>query len=249
MKKTQAKQLTPQELKVKFSLPSLKAANYCIHKSSGLSGVKSAIKSKYSVKTAYKASLDLSKKRSVIRAIAFLTKNPSSKKPKVDDKDPKVDLRVGSNFWEARSTHGRKPIFETPEQLWDACLQYFQWNLDNPIITKEVVKYQGEATLADVPKMRAMTTSGLCIYLGIGTSTWNDYSKRNDKTKDYSVVTTRAEEIIYNQKFSGAAAEQLNPNIIARDLGLVDKQDVTAKVKANVTNNITFEGVSDKKDK
>ncbi|EII8497315.1 hypothetical protein ABMX35_004036 [Escherichia coli] len=30
-------------------------------------------------------------------------------------------------------------------------------------------------------------------------------------------VTTRAEDIIYDQKFSGAAADLLNANIIARD--------------------------------
>ena len=34
------------------------------------------------------------------------------------------------------------------------------------------------------------------------------------------------EKIIYRQKFEGAAAGLLNANIIARDLGLRDKQDV-----------------------
>lgn len=244
MKKTQAKQLSPQELKTKFSLPSLKAANYCIHKSSGLSGVKSAIKSKYSVKTAYKASLDLSKKRSVINAMAFLTgKNNKHKKTKAG----KIDKRVGAKFWEARSSHGRKPIFESPEHLWECCIEYFKWVEDNPLMASELVKYQGKAKVVETPRMRAMTISGLCIFLDINTDTWRDYSKKDDQDKDFSEVTTRAEQIIYDQKFSGASADLLNANIIARDLGLVDKQDVTAKVKANVTNNITFEGVSDKK--
>lgn len=35
---------------------------------------------------------------------------------------------------------------------------------------------------------------------------------------------TRVEQIIRQQKFEGAAAELLNPNIIARDLGLADKK-------------------------
>jgi len=46
---------------------------------------------------------------------------------------------------------------------------------------------------------------------------------------DFVGVTTRAEEVIYNQKFAGAAAGLLNANIIARDLGLSDKKDINSK--------------------
>lgn len=42
----------------------------------------------------------------------------------------------------------------------------------------------------------------------------------------FSDITTRAEEIIYDQKFSGAAADLLNANIIARDLGLKEQSQV-----------------------
>ena len=41
-------------------------------------------------------------------------------------------------------------------------------------------------------------------------------------------VTNLAEQIIRNQKFTGAAAFQLQPNLIARDLGLADKQEVSS---------------------
>ena len=40
----------------------------------------------------------------------------------------------------------------------------------------------------------------------------------------FNVLNLIHEEIIYNQKFTGAAADLLNPNIIARELGLADKQ-------------------------
>ena len=69
--------------------------------------------------------------------------------------------------------------------------------------------------------MRAMTIAGLCLFLGISHETWSNY---RDK-KDFIGVTTWAEQIIYNQKFTGAAADMLNANIIARDLGLSDKKD------------------------
>lgn len=42
----------------------------------------------------------------------------------------------------------------------------------------------------------------------------------------FSDVTSRAEDIIYDQKFSGAAADLLNANIIARDLGLKEQSQV-----------------------
>lgn len=49
----------------------------------------------------------------------------------------------------------------------------------------------------------------------------------------YLVVIARIEDIVYNQKFSGAASGFLNPNIIARDLGLADKTE--SKVHTSVT--------------
>ena len=45
-------------------------------------------------------------------------------------------------------------------------------------------------------------------------------------SKDYSLIITRIREIIYRQKFEGAAAGFLNSSIIARDLGLQDKQQL-----------------------
>jgi hypothetical protein len=32
----------------------------------------------------------------------------------------------GNQWWKLRSSHGRNPKFETPEQLWDASVEYFE---------------------------------------------------------------------------------------------------------------------------
>lgn len=124
----------------------------------------------------------------------------------------------GNRFWEARSTHGRKPIFASPDDLWHSCVEYFEWVEDNPLQESKLVSFQGESKLETVPKMRAMTISGLCIFLDIDLSSWENYRKKND----FFRIVTRVEQIIRNQKFTGAAADMLNPNIIARDLGLAD---------------------------
>lgn len=132
----------------------------------------------------------------------------------------------GNQFWKARSSHGRNPIFKDAEQLWTVCNEYFDWVEKNPLQEAQAFAYQGKVTVESLPKMRAMTIGGLCIFIDIARSTWDEYS-----TKDgFSEVTTRVEEIIRAQKFEGASAGLLNPNIIARDLGLVDKSDVTGQV-------------------
>lgn len=132
---------------------------------------------------------------------------------------------VGNQFWKARSSHGRDPIFATPDDLWEAAVEYFQWVDDNPLYEAKAFAFQGDVTVENIPKMRAMTLGGLYLFLDINRSTWVDYSKR----KDFSAVTTRVEEIIRAQKFQGAAADLLNANIIARDLGLADKSELTGK--------------------
>ncbi len=127
----------------------------------------------------------------------------------------------GNQFWLARSSHGANPKFSDPKVLWKACCEYFQWVEDNPL--QEAIVYQGKVSEDPKDLMRAMTISGMCIFLDICEKTWSNYRKDNDLLQ----VTTRAEQIIYNQKFAGASADLLNANIIARDLGLADKKQLS----------------------
>ena len=129
----------------------------------------------------------------------------------------------GNQWWRTRSSHGRKPAFENPDQMWDACCEYFEWVENNPLQEEKVFHHQGEITRATVDKLRAMTISGLCIFLDIDQSTWYAYARN----KDFSQIANKVHEIIRTQKFQGAAADLFNANIIARDLGLTDKTTTT----------------------
>lgn len=133
----------------------------------------------------------------------------------------------GNKFWKARTKHGRDKIFASAEALREACIEYFEWVEANPLWEDKLVTFQGSATHEPVAKMRAMTLDGLCLFLDIGDSTWANW--RQDK--DFLGIVEWAEKVIRSQKFSGAAADLLNPNIIARDLGLSDKsiQEHTGK--------------------
>ena len=132
----------------------------------------------------------------------------------------------GNQFWKARTKHGRDKLFASHEALWEACQEYFQWVEENPLYEDKVSFFQGVASHEPMAKMRAMTIGGLCIFLDIDESTWFAWRKDDD----FSKVVTRTESIIRAQKFEGASADLLNPNIIARDLGLADKKEVTERV-------------------
>lgn len=132
--------------------------------------------------------------------------------------EDKQDKRIGNQFWLARTKHGRDKIFESDEILWEAALEYFQWVEDNPLKEEKLFSYQGVIVSGDATKMRAMTIEGLCLFLDISRPTWYEYKEH----KDFSYIIGKIEDVIKSQKFAGAAADLLNANIIARDLGLKD---------------------------
>jgi hypothetical protein len=132
---------------------------------------------------------------------------------------------AGNRFWEARSSHGRKPVFPIPEALWEAAQEYFAWVEENPLYEAKAFAYQGEVTIKDVHKMRAMTIGGLCIFLDISRQAWGEYCTR----EGFGDTTANIQEVIRTQKFEGASADLLNANIIARDLGLADKTELTGE--------------------
>lgn len=136
----------------------------------------------------------------------------------LEDEKPRRGAPKGNQFWKARAKHGRDKLFASAELLWESCCEYFQWVEDNPLWEAKAFSFQGESWVEYLPKMQAMTIGGICIFLDIDETTWRAW--RSDK--DFSTIITRAEKIIYQQKFTGAAADLLNANIIARDLGLKD---------------------------
>lgn len=131
----------------------------------------------------------------------------------------------GNSFWKVRSSHGRQPIFADASQLWDACVEYFDWVEQNPLLEAKAYAYRGDVTIKQVPKMRAITVSGLCIFLDISLQTWTQYRSR----QGFADITARVDEIIRTQKFQGAAADLLNASIIARELGLAERPEPETK--------------------
>jgi hypothetical protein len=133
---------------------------------------------------------------------------------------------LGNKFWQLRSKHGRDKLFSTPELLWEAAVEYFEWIEDNPLKEEKVFNYQGEIVRANVSKMRAMTLSGLCLYLHCNDNYFRVFKNQlPEGEQDFNKVISEIESVIYNQKFQGASADLLNANIISMELGLRQKID------------------------
>lgn len=166
-----------------------------------------------------------------------------------------MSWQKGNKYWKIRKKSGRDRKF-TPEDIEKQANRYFKYCMENPLreeiivnkswieYTNEVLIVKGEEQIVEkkithpfsrtyISKMRPFTIQGFCNFIGLQSSTLNDYSK----LEDYSSIVAHVYQIIYNQKFEGAAVGMLNSNIIARDLSLVDKQEV----KKNI---IKFKNVS-----
>lgn len=135
----------------------------------------------------------------------------------------------GSKNWHGRLTHGRGKIFETPDDLWNAAVDYFEWVEQNPLWETKVTHHQGVPVDLPVAKMRAMSLSGLRVHLGIGHQTWLNYEKL-ETHKEFHETVAKIKDVIWAQKFEGSAADLLNASIIYRELGLVEKKENEVKV-------------------
>lgn len=131
---------------------------------------------------------------------------------------------IGNEYYLLRSKDGRDTIY-TPDSLLEKANEYFNWCLDNPLKEEQIVKFKESYEKVDVNKMRPFSLQGFCNFAEIVINTFKNY----EETKEFLTVTTRIRGIIENQQFEGAAGGFLNPNIIARKLGLIDKSETTIK--------------------
>lgn len=135
----------------------------------------------------------------------------------------------GNQFWKLRSKHGRDLIFSSPAVLWEACVEYFEATDQRVWVKKDWVGK--DAVEVERKTIAPYTLSGLFVFLDIVPQTWKEYRER----EGFSEITTRVEQIMFTQKFEGAAVGAFNASIIARDLSLKDNMEVKSEnVNLNV---------------
>lgn len=132
----------------------------------------------------------------------------------------------GNQCWMLRLKHGLDGKFKTPEEILENFEQYVQWAEETPLIE---VDFRGkDATEVRLPKMRLLTKDGFALACGF--ASWGTLSVYKNKSQDFAKVFTRIEQAIYTSKLEGAASGFFNHNIIARDLGLMNQEQVSMQV-------------------
>lgn len=118
---------------------------------------------------------------------------------------------------------GKAPDYSDPELLWAACVRYFRWNEANPLETVKLMVVDNQIRRPKVRHPRPMTIQAMCAYIGTSRRAWQNWRSREDLQE----VIDRVEAIIFAQKFEHAAIGQFNAALIARELGLADKQELS----------------------
>lgn len=148
-------------------------------------------------------------------------------------------IKPGSN------SVGAPRLMKSPKYLNDKASAYFKDVDKNPWIKYEAIK-SGDmvGTLVEIPLQRPYTLIGFCIFLGVNSEYFKDFKNAltdSEEDKEFSRVIKAIEDIIRNQKFEGAVVGSFKENIIARDLGMVDKiENNNTNTNTNHNTNETF---------
>ena len=138
-----------------------------------------------------------------------------------------------------RKKKGRPKKVETPEKFWEIACEYFKSVDLNPLIQEDFIK-GGEAAGSKVRlnKMRPYTWTGLTEYFAVNgiLSALDDYKfNAGGAYEEYRDVIARIDNIIFTQKFEGAASGFFKEGIIMRDLKLDDNLKVNQDGDVKIT--------------
>lgn len=127
----------------------------------------------------------------------------------------------------------KQKYIETPEKLWELFIAYEAHVKANPKIREDFVGK--DATMVERKLERPLTFVGFECYLHEQdvVSNLSSYEANADNSYvSYLPILTRIKQFIETDQFEGATVGIYNHNIIARKLGLVDKQE--SKVESNI---------------
>lgn len=140
-----------------------------------------------------------------------------------------MGFEKGHQLWKLRTKHGRDKLFSSPELLWEAACEYFQWCDDNPWIkskkqTYDKGEFSGE-TNEEIPTQRPYTRKGFLIYIDASENWLQEFKKKADS--NFLGVIEKIENIIDNQQIDGAMVGVFNSNLVARIQGIKEQSEVS----------------------
>jgi len=129
----------------------------------------------------------------------------------------------GNQWWKLAPKTGRKKKYETPEELEEDCMEYFERHGEIMYPEKQWVGKDAIPVTKEHP--RPFTQESLCIFLGMNVKTWYDYGTA-DSHKEFHPVVSRVNNIIFSQQYELATTGFFNANIVAMKIGLRQKSEV-----------------------
>lgn len=161
-----------------------------------------------------------------------------TKKPRTDadraahmrrkKKQPSYDTRP-RELWEIHRKFPGQRVFQTPEDMWDKAVEYFEWVKARAVATEITVdKKTGEKTeISHAPVVFHL--SSFFAFVGMTRRTFLDYEQR----PGFEDVTAHIREVIRTNQFDGAAVNLYNAGLIAKEIGLADRVEATVETAAN----------------
>lgn len=113
---------------------------------------------------------------------------------------------------------GRPPKYN-PTSLWKKFVEYVEHSRNNPARTEQPF---GTGFIVVGSAERPLTLLNFYLFAGIDRKTFAGYEE-NDA---FFPITTRIRDVIFSQKFDGAARGVFKDNLIARDLGIGERLDI-----------------------
>lgn len=117
---------------------------------------------------------------------------------------------------------------ETPEIMWQLFEDYIKHETNNPFNKVEYVGRDGHQVVTPLPV--PITFMGFELYLQdleVITDLSHYVANTDGAYDDYRTIITRIQNNCFVQNYKGAAVGQFNANLIARKLGLMEKQDIS----------------------
>jgi DNA-packaging protein gp3 len=121
---------------------------------------------------------------------------------------------------------GRPKLIESPQQLWLLFRKYKEWAKANPRKKEDFVGKDGNRV--DRKLERPLTFVGFEAYLfeRMIITDLGDYERNKDnRYAEFATIIRAIKNVIETDQFEGASVGIYQHNIIARKLGLADKQE------------------------
>lgn len=112
-----------------------------------------------------------------------------------------------------------RPPKHNPTTLWEKFVEYVEHSINNPARTEQPF---GTGFIVVGSAERPLTLLGFYLFAGIDRTTFARY----EESEDFRTITTRIRDVIFSQKFDGAARGIFKDNLIARDLGIGERLDI-----------------------